>query len=666
MKFTKSGAITTTILFMVSYCIWLQITKDDAALKVIGSNILQMIAPLLSAIWIYQGSCKDKANTFWFLLFAANLCYFIAQTVWNYQEILLQQIPSVPSVPDLFWILQYLCFFAAFLQQMLLNKKRYFATKTILEVIIVLSIAFVLSYEFIVEPLLTFTSANQSKIFVYMFYLYAISNFGLLLFTCILFLVLQDNNKVFLLLILGFLLKCTANSINLFSLAPGHTQSYFGSVVDPLWALGLLLIGLSTFYKDDVNENYLLKKRFTSSRRQGVSTTLLSVMFMFAVIIWVNKPINVVSVGTSVVLGLAILLQILEGREKRRASDALLEAEATYRGLVEESTLGVFILQDDRVVYANPRFAEIFGYSNDQTSTIRFVDLIESTDQQELQEILNRSLKGNKTPHHQFRGIHKDKSIVYLEAYFALTIFKGKLAITGTIQDITDRKRTEELLRKSDKLTLAGELAAGIAHEIRNPLTSLKGFVQFLESGQNYKKEYFQIMHSELDRINQIVNDFLTLAKPQVNKTTRRDLSLTLENVLHVLQPQLLLQNIEVKWKAANHLPAVTCDENQLKQLFINIIKNSMEAMVSGGILRIRVKHKGSNQVLIRILDHGTGIPEERIGNLGEPFYTTKEKGTGLGLMMCYKIVESHNGTITFQSKKGKGTIVDIVLPINQ
>lgn len=664
MGLSKNKAIIMMILYSAFYCAWLNVTKDHAFLKLLGGNILQMIAPFLSAIWIYQAFRSSKREkSFWSLLLAANLSYFVAQSLWNYEELILQEVPSIPSVADLFWSVQYICFYAAFLHKLFIYRKKYLVAKTFLELLIFLTVASVLSYEFIVHPFLGFALQLNTYSYLYMYFFYSIANLGLFIVTIILYFVLPDNSKVLLFLILGFLLKFIANSINMLLLAINDAQSYFGGYVDPIWALGLLLIGFSAFFKEKEDEYNLIRERFASGNKHGATISIISVLIMYTAVVFVHQEEHIVAFGAVLVLCMAVLLQLLELKEKKETSDALIEAEAKYRGLVEESTLGVFILQEDRIVYANPRFADIFGYSADEISAQFFINFVLPADRQEIAELLDLSLKGVHTPHHQFRGVQKEKTIAHLEAYFTLTIYRGKLAITGSVQDITDRKRTEELLRKSDKLTVAGELAAGIAHEIRNPLTSLKGFVQFLEAGENYKKEYFHIMHAELDRINEIVNDFLTLAKPQATRTAQKDIQFILENVLSFLQPQLLLHNVQVTMKISDAVLPITCDENQLKQLFINIIKNAMEAMSTGGILRIRVKPEKNQEILIRFLDHGTGIPEERMKKLGEPFYTTKEKGTGLGLMMCYKIVESHKGRITFHSKKGKGTMVNIFLP---
>lgn len=174
---------------------------------------------------------------------------------------------------------------------------------------------------------------------------------------------------------------------------------------------------------------------------------------------------------------------------------------------------------------------------------------------------------------------------------------------------------------------------------------------------------YYDIVLSELDRINGIVGEFLFLSKPTTTAMQQRDVKKLLNDVVTLIQTQTILSNIQISMEYKSNLPYVYCDENQLKQVFLNILKNATEAMPNGGTIELKVKKDNERGVVIQITDQGVGIPKERIPSLGEPFFTTKEKGTGLGLMTCYKIIENHQGQLQIESEVDKGTTVHIILP---
>ncbi|MNY10609.1 Sporulation kinase E [compost metagenome] len=169
-------------------------------------------------------------------------------------------------------------------------------------------------------------------------------------------------------------------------------------------------------------------------------------------------------------------------------------------------------------------------------------------------------------------------------------------------------------------------------------------------------------MLSELDRINFIVSEFLVIAKPEAITYKKSDLAAILQSVIALLDTQAVLCNVQLQLELHTDIPEIVCSEMHLKQLFINLIKNAMEAIPKDGQIKMIASLQG-NLIRVRTQDNGCGIPEDRLKQLGEPFYTTKEKGTGLGLMMCFKIVEAHKGTMSIQSQVGYGTTIDVFLP---
>ncbi|MEW9671392.1 ATP-binding protein [Ammoniphilus sp. 3BR4] len=231
-------------------------------------------------------------------------------------------------------------------------------------------------------------------------------------------------------------------------------------------------------------------------------------------------------------------------------------------------------------------------------------------------------------------------------------------------RDITEFKRAEEMLRHSEKLSVVGQLAAGVVHEIRNPLTTLRGFVQFFQS--DIKEPYAELMLSELDRINTMVSEFLLIAKPQSALFQQKDLGQILTQTYELFQTQANMHNTIMHLSMEDAPIRIECDENQLKQVLINILKNSIEAMPSGGNIYIRTLRKDPDHVLIEVVDEGDGMSPDIMERIGEPFYTTKSTGTGLGLMVTKRIIENHRGKFSIQSQVGKGTKVELVLPVSE
>ncbi|WP_145053390.1 ATP-binding protein [Paenibacillus xylanexedens] len=320
---------------------------------------------------------------------------------------------------------------------------------------------------------------------------------------------------------------------------------------------------------------------------------------------------------------------------------------------------------DGNVLRVNRAFEQLYGWRSREVEG-RTLKIIPPEAEEERREQHAQLIEGMSITSNETTWMKKDGTRVEVSVSTApVRDEEGEItALISVSRDITSRNRMEELLRRSEKLTTVGQLAAGVAHEIRNPLTTLRGFLQLQQQTNKLNHRHLDLMLSELDRINLIVGEFLILAKPQAVHFQDRDIRFILGDVISLLDSQAHLHGVEFVLSASSDSAMVHCEENQLKQVFINLLKNGMEAMPNGGSIRIRLHHEEElNRVRIEIKDEGIGIPEEMMPKLGEPFFTNKESGTGLGLMVSQRIIQSHKGMMDIRSVMNKGTTVIIDLP---
>lgn len=329
--------------------------------------------------------------------------------------------------------------------------------------------------------------------------------------------------------------------------------------------------------------------------------------------------------------------------------------------------------ENNELVKVNHAFTKTFGWTPEEVIGRHVTDLpfIPENDKGRLKKRVKK-LQEQKL-FSQFQAVRIRKDGAPLDMILSnFPMEAGDQQFVGwatTFRDITDQKKAEAMLIHSEKLTIAGQLAAGIAHEIRNPLTAIKGFLQFMEMTKEIppNPSYFNIIGSEIERIEGILSELLILAKPQkihFKKMNVRDL---LYDVIKLLESQAILNDVVINMDESEGNYLINCEPNQLKQVFINFIQNAIEAMAHGGQLTIRLENDyEQGGVRLQFIDEGEGIPSSVIKKLGQPFYTTKEKGTGLGFMVSKKIIEDHYGKIKVESELNKGTTIDVFLPFVQ
>ena len=247
------------------------------------------------------------------------------------------------------------------------------------------------------------------------------------------------------------------------------------------------------------------------------------------------------------------------------------------------------------------------------------------------------------------------------------------------IEDITEKRARETRLRRAENLASLTTLAAGVAHEIKNPLGSISIHLQLmqkaLDSGVTLAgggdeasaaaalfDRCFAILNEEVDRLNRIVVDFLFAVRPMTLELREENLNAIISETAEFVASELKRSGIRLVLELDAELPQALLDERYVKNVILNLIRNSQEAMPDGGLLTISTEG-GDGEIRLRVRDSGCGITAENIGKIFEPFFTTKDTGTGLGLIVVYKIVREHRGDIAVDSGEGEGTVFEITLP---
>lgn len=242
----------------------------------------------------------------------------------------------------------------------------------------------------------------------------------------------------------------------------------------------------------------------------------------------------------------------------------------------------------------------------------------------------------------------------------------GVMIIVSLIEKIVANYQNRERYLQSERLNVISELSASVSHEIRNPLTAANGFLQLLmESSKIHheEKKYLAISLQEIKRAEKIISDFLSFAKPQAEHMMKSNLKKEIEYVNSIMIPYAHLHRVDLKFSFSNSL-LLQFDQNQLQQCLINLYKNGIEAMKeTGGTMSIHVL-ESNGSILISISDTGVGMTKEECSLLGQPYYSTKKEGTGLGMVMIYSVIDKAGGTIKVKSEKNSGTTFLITLPV--
>lgn len=346
------------------------------------------------------------------------------------------------------------------------------------------------------------------------------------------------------------------------------------------------------------------------------------------------------------------------------------ELRRTYRLFVKGPIIVLKwkVIPEISIEYVSENISQTSYKAYEVIGDKNFLNIIDEEDQKRvLSEIKAYCQSDADCFEQEFRIVKKDGEIIWVFMFTRIERDNKRRAtdLDSYLLDITYRKKSDLLLQQSDKLSLVGELAAGVAHEIRNPLTAIKGFAQLLKTEDMENKTiYLDIILSEIDRIQMILTEFMTLAKPQKKQPfLQKNVIALISDVVNLLTSEAILNRVQIITHFQCQNLHILCDENQIKQAFVNFIKNAIEAMPHGGTLQIYATKVNETHVHLSFTDTGSGIPEQTLKNIGKPFFTTKQNGNGLGLMISFKIIEQHGGKVEIKSKVNQGTTFMIKIP---
>ncbi|MDD4753224.1 MAG: ATP-binding protein, partial [Desulfitobacteriaceae bacterium] len=338
--------------------------------------------------------------------------------------------------------------------------------------------------------------------------------------------------------------------------------------------------------------------------------------------------------------------------ERKRSEETLYLSEERFFKVFNASPgmMTITSYQDGRVINVNNTFLEIFGDPVERVVGKNILDLdiwFDVEDRATVMDLLNE--------HGTVRNMEIKYKTVMGEVRTGLFSAEkieldSEQCILGIINDVTELIQLEQEITRLDRLNLVGKMAASIAHEIRNPLTAVQGFIQILRDKKEYTKdrENFDLMIDELDRAKEILSEYLSLA---ANKPIN-DKKQNLNSIIMTLNPMLTAdadiweKNIDYQLE---DIPDILVDEKEIRQLLLNLVCNGLEAMEQGNTLTIRTFVE-NNHVVLAVQDQGKGIDQMDFDKIGTPFYTTKDHGTGLGLAVCYSIAARHKAEVTFET----------------
>jgi two-component system sensor histidine kinase PilS (NtrC family) len=444
-----------------------------------------------------------------------------------------------------------------------------------------------------------------------------------------------------------------------------------GDLTSPYVTLFIVLISVASFYLRPMATLFI----------GGVCTLLLVVISLlthkgfitsFGQAQTYDKAVQIVGFNVVALLVVGLLASRLSDRHASGAQleetvKSLASLRALHERIVESIRSGVVTTDlDDNIYTFNAAATEITGLRLDQVQG-RPISAVFGNIREQIDLSLAAAGEGEQPPRFEADLMTPDDFAVRIGFSVAL-LFSEANEATGliiTFQDLTEIRSMEESVRRKDRLAAVGRVAAGLAHEIRNPLGAMRGAIQVLDSNtpaNSTQAGLMDIILKESDRLNTIITNFLSYARPAAAEFADTDVTQAVRETFTLLKHSPDVRENHVF--EADLIPTViSADATQLKQIFWNLARNALQAMPGGGTLRVALQNMPNNRIRIMFEDTGAGMSQDQVEQLFEPFSNSRSGGTGLGLSIVYQIVKDHNGVINVRSIEGKGTTITVDLP---
>ncbi|HPX18751.1 MAG TPA: ATP-binding protein [Deltaproteobacteria bacterium] len=365
-------------------------------------------------------------------------------------------------------------------------------------------------------------------------------------------------------------------------------------------------------------------------------------------------------------IGFSGIVSIIIAYNYRIARASLSRIKAFSDNIVENIPVGLlFISENGRILTVNNACEKMLKITPQESVNRKADDVLPSP----ISGLLNEALRASGVLIREIDVPVKGKNTLFEASASILKDDQDQfLGCIVLLRDITEIRHLKKEMQRKERLASLGSLAAGVAHEIRNPLSSIKGFATYFK--ERYKdvpedQETAEIMIREVERLNRVIGQLLEFARPLNVQQKTTDIIEVLRHSIEVIRKQAVSQGISIDTRDLPDGPVYAyIDQDRIGQVLLNIYLNAIEAMENGGVLKVWIEHDEVNEnIIVHISDTGCGIPGHDVGRVFDPYFTTKQSGTGLGLAIVHKIMEAHSGQVIINSIKEKGTTVSLILP---